>query len=101
MNIGTRGVVVGFLMLAVGGSLSARGSSAEKPLTRARQVGLQRLHRHLQDLRISGAAHGLVERRSRTDERGTSHIHYQQLYRGWRSSRARSSPTSTTGTRSS
>jgi len=82
MRARTSRVVVGILVLSVAGALSGPASSAEKRLTRARQVGLERLQRHRQDLRIGGAAHGLVEGRARTDDRGTSHIRYQQRYEG-------------------
>ena len=82
MGVKARRVVVGLLVLALGGALSGATSSAERRLTRARQVGLERLQQHRQDLRIGGAAHGLVERRARTDEQGTSHIRYQQTYEG-------------------
>ena len=75
-------MVVGLLVLAVGGVLSGAASSAERRLTRARQVGQEALQRHLQDLGIGGSAHGLVEQRARTDEQGTSHMRYQQTYRG-------------------
>jgi len=82
MSAMTRRIVVGVLLLAAGGWLSGAALSAERRLARARQVGWERLQAHVQDLRISGPAHGLVERRARTDEQGVSHIRYQQTYKG-------------------
>jgi Zn-dependent metalloprotease len=82
MGVKTRWAVVALLVIAAGGMLSGRVSSAEKRLTRARQVGWARLQAHLGELRLDGAAHRLVERRGRTDEQGISHLRYQQTYKG-------------------
>lgn len=82
MHAMTRRIVFGIVLLAAGSLLSGAALSAERRLARARQVGWERLQRHAQDLRISGEAHGLVERRARTDEQGVSHIRYQQTYKG-------------------
>jgi len=82
MGVKTRRAVVALLVLAAGGMLSGPVSSAEKRLTRARQVGWARLQAHLGELRLGGADHLLVERRGRTDERGISHVRYQQTYKG-------------------
>ena len=82
MSAKSRWLVAALVVLTAGGLLSGRASSAEKRLVRARQLGWARLQAHLADLRIEGADHALVERRARTDERGISHVHYQQLYKG-------------------
>jgi Zn-dependent metalloprotease len=82
MGVRTRSVVVGLLIFGGGGALSGAPASADRRLTRARLVGQEALQRHVQDLRIGGSAHGLVEQRARIDEQGTSHIRYQQTYRG-------------------
>ncbi|HEX9187782.1 MAG TPA: hypothetical protein VGB87_11945, partial [Vicinamibacteria bacterium] len=82
MGVRTRWVVAGLVVLGVGAGLTGVARSSERRLARARQVGLERLQQHRLDLRIVGPSHGLVERRARTDERGTSHIRYQQTYRG-------------------
>ena len=82
MRARTRLLVVALVTLTTGGLLSGTVSSAERRLTRARQVAWARLQAEMQDLGLRGAASALVERRSRIDERGTSHVRYQQTYKG-------------------
>jgi Zn-dependent metalloprotease len=72
-------VAAGLLGLVVA---AVPAAAAESRLARARRVGRESLQQHRRDLRITGAAHGLVEQRARTDEQGTSHVRYQQTYKG-------------------
>jgi zinc metalloprotease ZmpA len=81
-TIRNRWLLAVLVFFVAGGLLSGRVLSAEKRLVHARQLGWARLQAHLAELRLDGAGHALVERRARTDERGITHVRYQQLYKG-------------------
>jgi len=78
----TRGLLVALAVILAAGLFAGIAAPADKRLLRARELGRERLQGRLSELRLEGAGHALVERRSRTDARGLSHVHYQQLYNG-------------------
>ena len=82
MGVKTRRAVVALLVLAAGDALRTRSPRPRNASRGRGRSGGRACRRTSAELRLGGADHLLVERRGRTDERGISHVRYQQTYKG-------------------